>query len=170
MSSSDSDDSWSLDDVDIVGVRAAEHFKFDPLASEESDSNEAVQHDDPEAWRLGNTDCSTESRCSREIPRLDVRVPEGEKCITSHQTFRDGCLNIHALEIAYYALMEYRPALLDGMDIHSRYRYTAYRQFVRWIWHVLGAGRRVPLPSCVVNSVKGTFPSEAYTGFKYPEF
>ncbi|KAH9384468.1 hypothetical protein HPB48_026476 [Haemaphysalis longicornis] len=129
MSSSDSDDSWSLDDVDIVGVRAAEHFKFDPLASEESDSNEAVQHDDPEAWRLGNTDwcqcglcrtmsSSSESRCCREIPRVDARVPEGEKCITSHQTFRDGCLNIHALEIAYYALMENRPALLDGMDIH----------------------------------------------------
>lgn len=56
MSSSDTDDSWSLDDVDIGGARAAEHFKFDPLASEESDSNEAAQHDDPEAWRLGNTD------------------------------------------------------------------------------------------------------------------
>ncbi|XP_077536040.1 uncharacterized protein LOC144148370 [Haemaphysalis longicornis] len=100
---------------------------------------------------------SSESRCCREIPRVDARVPEGEKCITSHQTFRDGCLNIHALEIAYYALMD-------------RYRYTAYRQFVRWIWRVLGAGRRVPLPSCVVNSVRDTFPSEAYTGFKYPEF
>ena len=36
---------------------------------------------------------------------------------------------------------------------------------------VLGLARkryRVILPSCAVNKIRQTFPSETYTGFKYP--
>ena len=47
-----------------------------------------------------------------------------------------------------------------------RFRYTSYRQFVMWIWGRLGAEVRVPIPSCAVNRIRRSFPSEAdYTGF-----
>ena len=49
------------------------------------------------------------------------------------------------------------------------YRYISYRQFVRWIWHYLGTHQRKILPACVVSKIRSTFPSEEYTGFKYPK-
>lgn len=54
------------------------------------------------------------------------------------------------------------------LHFFSRYRYTAYRQFVRWIWVWLGRRNRKVLPSCVVNEIRNAFPSERYAGFRYP--
>ena len=52
-----------------------------------------------------------------------------------------------------------------------RYRYTSYRQFVRWIWGYLGKKVRVVLPSCAVNTMREKFPSEngLNTGFNPPD-
>lgn len=46
-----------------------------------------------------------------------------------------------------------------------RYRYTSYRQFVRWIWGYLGGKGQ----SCA--TIRGKFPSEneLYTGFNPPD-
>ena len=49
------------------------------------------------------------------------------------------------------------------------FRYLSYRQFVRWVWHRLGKHRREILPACVVMSIRHKFPSDEYTGFKYPK-
>ena len=54
--------------------------------------------------------------------------------------------------------------------LHRRYRYIAYRQFVRWIFGVLGKNIRVPIPSCVVTAIRAKFPVEAgdsLEGFHY---
>lgn len=64
-----------------------------------------------------------ESKCYREIARVDVRVPAGESCITVHPTFTDSVLNIHVLEIAYYWFIEVRPDLVDGPE-KRRYFWT----------------------------------------------
>ena len=50
---------------------------------------------------------------------------------------------------------------------YRRLRYTAYRQLTRWCWHYLSKHMRVVLPSCAVNLIRRTFPSEGgnYTGF-----
>lgn len=64
-----------------------------------------------------------ESKCCREIARVDARVPAGETCITAHPTFTQGVLNIHALEIAYCWFMEDRPGMVDEPEIH-RYFWT----------------------------------------------
>ena len=48
------------------------------------------------------------------------------------------------------------------------FHYISYCQFVCWIWQKLGKHRREILPSCVVNEIRFAFPSEEYTGFKYP--
>ena len=52
-----------------------------------------------------------------------------------------------------------------------RYRYTSYRQFVRWIWGYLGKKVRVVLPSCAVKTIREKLPSEngLYTGFNPPD-
>lgn len=49
------------------------------------------------------------------------------------------------------------------------YRHIAYRRFVLWIWHRLGRGNRKILPACVVAKIRSVFPSEQYTGFRYPQ-
>ena len=41
---------------------------------------------------------------------------------------------------------------------YRKYRYTAYRQLVRWCWGMLGRNIRVPLPSCCVHKIRGHFP------------
>lgn len=51
-----------------------------------------------------------------------------------------------------------------------RYRYTAYRQFVRWLKTWLGERGEFVLPSCVVAKMRQTFPMETPTGFKYPKY
>ncbi|ESO98019.1 hypothetical protein LOTGIDRAFT_174456 [Lottia gigantea] len=48
---------------------------------------------------------------------------------------------------------------------YRRRRYTAYRQFMRWIWDFLGKNIRVPLPACVVTQVRQRYPSPEFTGF-----
>lgn len=48
-------------------------------------------------------DTGLESVCCREIGRIDALRGDGDDCITMHETFTGACLNIHALQIAYYA-------------------------------------------------------------------
>ncbi|XP_049522492.1 uncharacterized protein LOC125945007 [Dermacentor silvarum] len=110
-----------------------------------------------------------ESVCCTEIDCVDA-LRGNEAYITWHSRFVQACLNVHALEVAYYALMEDRLALVEAPEIHRRYRYTAYRQFARWVWHWLGRGNRKVLPSCVVAAVRDAFPSEVYAGFKYRDY
>lgn len=45
--------------------------------------------------------------------------------------------------------------------LHRKYRYIAYRWFVRWIFGVLGKNIRVPIPSCVVTAIYVKFPVKA---------
>ena len=55
----------------------------------------------------------------------------------------------------------------DNPESNQTLRHTAYRQFVLWRHGRLGAGNRIVIPSCVVWSIRGRFPSEdgQYTGF-----
>ncbi|KAH7969254.1 uncharacterized protein LOC119381895 [Rhipicephalus sanguineus] len=116
------------------------HFIFDPLASDDEEAHavpEAVDEVDVQQHvpRMANTDWCTcgrcrpmdseqESVCCREVDKVAAHVPEGAKCITSHLGFEPICLNIHALQVAYYTLMEDRPSLVDAPDIHTYVLYV----------------------------------------------
>ncbi|KAK7499880.1 hypothetical protein BaRGS_00008971 [Batillaria attramentaria] len=55
---------------------------------------------------------------------------------------------------------------------NRQYRLAAYRQFVCWMLkgERLGKGKRIPIPSCVIERVRLEFPESdrsKYTGFKY---
>ncbi|KAJ8031444.1 hypothetical protein HOLleu_24635 [Holothuria leucospilota] len=58
--------------------------------------------------------------------------------------------------------------LQPAVTASQQYRYTAYRQFVRWCWGFLGRHVRVVLPACAVIRIRETFPSEEFVGFQYP--
>ena len=47
---------------------------------------------------------------------------------------------------------------------HRRYRYTGYRQLVRWCWGRLGKKIRVPLPSCCMKKIQGTYTNWTICG------
>ncbi|XP_037512271.2 P2X purinoceptor 7-like [Rhipicephalus sanguineus] len=108
-----------------------------------------------------------ECRCCREMGE-PVTAAQPEGCITEHPEFHLLSLNIAVLRVAYFELRARRDCMDE--DIHKRYRYTAYRQFVRWLWGHLSRGHRFILPSCVVAKIRGTFPTETPTRFKYPEY
>ena len=60
--------------------------------------------------------------------------------------------------------------IIDRPFSHRKFRYTAYRQLVRWCWGFLGRHHRVPLPACAVARIRKEFPEDdgLYTGFAYP--
>jgi hypothetical protein len=51
-----------------------------------------------------------------------------------------------------------------------QFRYTAYRQVVRWAYGVLGRDIRKAIPSCVVAAIRRQFAGEGqgYKGFQRP--
>ncbi|XP_062605762.1 P2X purinoceptor 7-like [Saccostrea cucullata] len=109
-----------------------------------------------------------ESVCCHEVENVKSIFEEdqGITCITSHPGFAPACLNKYVLQIAYY---QYKQQYGENIeDSSEKYRYTAYRQLARWAWGYLGKKIRVVLPSCAVNCIRNTFPtnSENYTGFK----
>ncbi|KAH9375640.1 uncharacterized protein LOC144159857 [Haemaphysalis longicornis] len=135
-SSSDVDDFTPIEELpDAAALANGCHFRFDPLASSSnsdgtSDTDASDSPEDNRAARVGNVEwCQCghcrpmtdglQSVCCREVPEVDALVPEGDSCITAHPTYLHGCLNIHALEIAYYAFRQNRPSLVDAPDIHT---------------------------------------------------
>lgn len=103
-----------------------------------------------------------------------VRAPNDSDpagCILDHPGFNAVCLNIWVLETAW---LQYRSEYREPYEgpTHKRYRHIAYRQFVRMVWKYLGKHIRVPLPACVVKTIRATFPApddEDYVGFRFPE-
>ena len=98
-----------------------------------------------------------ESICCKEIPKVIEKIAEDPlNCITLHEYFNPVCLNIGVLQTAYYQYrQEYRQH--QNKTPEEKLRYTAYRQFVRWIWIFLGRNIRVPIPSCAVNKIRNFF-------------
>lgn len=89
------------------------------------------------------------------------------ECITTHPGFHSVCLDPWSLQTAY---LHYRQQYGQMEDVHGtleRYRHTAYRQLVRFCFGWLGKKNRVVLPSCAVNKIRETFPSNSgqYVGF-----
>ena len=109
-------------------------------------------------------------RC-REMPR-----PEEQLCCRR----RDGPCILQTAQRDINAVVLGRNVLLvairhmndlfayDEQPGNDSYRHAAYRQYVLWRFNRLGSGNRVVIPSCVVWSIRDTYPSinGTYTGFK----
>lgn len=108
-----------------------------------------------------------ESICCREQELVNQKIPDGVTCITSHHSFSAVCLNEDVLNVAYMTYKQY-----VRLDYGNNWkRYTAYRQFVRWVYHYLGEKVRVPLPACAVAKIRQTFPLQQgqHVGFTYAD-
>ncbi|XP_057675034.1 uncharacterized protein LOC130905535 [Corythoichthys intestinalis] len=179
-----SDSGSSLEFSNIIGdpeeVCAIQPYRFEPyleekdMESESSDTDETEPNSQDDHSRLGNTAwCSCE--CCAVMPTVgecvccgeQERVREkmegaGVQCITQHPGFQPVCLNVDVLQTAYYA---YRQNYEDQSGNNWK-RYTAYRQFVRWVYEFLGRRIRVPLPACVVAQIRTSFPSPEFVGYQ----
>ncbi|XP_064473784.1 P2X purinoceptor 7-like [Ornithodoros turicata] len=108
-----------------------------------------------------------ECLCCRDVPEATIKQPHD--CITHHEDFEILCLNPAVLGVAAVYIREQMHEEMDAdRGIHERYRHIAYRQFTHWVWGPLGKENRKVLPSCVVTRIRDEFPSETYTGFRYP--
>ncbi|OCT70741.1 P2X purinoceptor 7 [Xenopus laevis] len=92
--------------------------------------------------------------CCQDIPETVTKTEDdGVSCITFHPGFKAVVLNPYVLETAFCG---YHPH--QDFDFNYRsYRYTAYRQLVRWRWGYLGKNNRVLLPSCAIAKIRETF-------------
>ncbi|ESP01018.1 hypothetical protein LOTGIDRAFT_172853 [Lottia gigantea] len=111
-----------------------------------------------------NMEKPEECVCCIELERVrEKNEGQAGDCITQHPAFQTVCLDPDILDVAYsHYKQHYGP--MDKSQ-NERRRYTAYRQFVRWIWDFLGKYIRVPLPACVVTQVRKRCPSPEFTGF-----
>ncbi|XP_010773362.1 P2X purinoceptor 7-like [Notothenia coriiceps] len=169
-------------------------YQYDPPARQSNNEAETCEREADSAageTRVGNTEWCTcqccesmptadECVCCREIWQVMEQIEslqptdqiedtdEKSRCIISHPGFREGCLSVWTLKIAYLQYKQQHRAV-DG-PLHQKYRYTAYRQFVRWCWGVLSPKIRVPLPACAVTEIRKTYPEPGgrYQGFQWP--
>uniref|UniRef100_A0A667WGZ6 P2X purinoreceptor 7 intracellular domain-containing protein n=1 Tax=Myripristis murdjan TaxID=586833 RepID=A0A667WGZ6_9TELE len=103
---------------------------------------------------------ATESICCREVD-VDHLLRDIE-CITLSRTYQMLCCEREVLEISMHSLREVHADTLERL-----FRLTAYRQFTLWTRGHLGRRNRIPIPFCVVNSIRSRFPSPEYHGFEY---
>ena len=96
--------------------------------------------------------------------RRDFEKKGDNSCIIGHPGFEGGCLNVYALQIAYFGYRQEHGHKAGSTP--DKYRYTAYRQLVRWCWGYLGKEVRVPLPACAVKRIREEFPNTEYKGFQ----
>ncbi|CAL4142126.1 unnamed protein product [Meganyctiphanes norvegica] len=136
-------------------------------------------------WRTGNKDwclcdhCHSmeiveESMCCREIKSMwklveNLEPQQDIKCLTLHPGFEASVLNPWALQLAYYSFCQAHGPLV--MKKNENFRYCAYRQIVRWAHGVVGRTVRKPIPACVLNAIRKTYPNHegSYKRFRWPE-
>ncbi|KAJ8301016.1 hypothetical protein KUTeg_022535 [Tegillarca granosa] len=155
----------------VVGDGSSSDSSIPTSDSETDDENNRRLQD--KYWcDCGNCEIMTtvaECKCCFEVNIVDgKRESANLTCITQHQMFIDNCLNRNVLELAVYDYKHDVGPLPENNLPHETYRYLAYRRFVRWIWKIVGRRNRRILPSCVVNKIRESFPSEEFCGFKYP--
>ncbi|XP_052677864.1 P2X purinoceptor 7-like [Crassostrea angulata] len=150
-----------------------------PLSSSESSSESDSERDSDiddvatDEWCTCNNcvamPTATERRCCQSFAVCQPKLDEATiTCITMHEAFQVNCLNHHVLELSFYEYLDYNGPIGDEEPVHELYRYIAYRRYTRWLWHRLGKKTRKVIPSCVVSAIRTRFPSDEYTGFRYP--
>ncbi|XP_060085557.1 P2X purinoceptor 7-like [Ylistrum balloti] len=140
-------------------------------SSDSSLENASPDHDGSTEWCSCNlcTPMPTEEerQCCRDMIILQEKLEDIE-CITHHEGFIANCLNIHVLETSFYEYADEHGDEGQSQNIHRMYRLVAYRRFIRWTWKRLGKKNRKVIPACAVAAIHRAFPSESFTGFRYP--
>jgi len=91
-------------------------------------------------------------------------------CITELDEFATVCLAPATLRMVLEDLSEREESERPDITIPPEsYRYAAYRTFTKWARRRGRKGHRHVIPSCVVTSIRKTYPdpNHVYTGFYY---
>ncbi|XP_006825802.1 uncharacterized protein LOC102802182 [Saccoglossus kowalevskii] len=157
-----------------------EPYMCEPFCDDSSEGdNSECSDEDHVTDRLENTDwcrCGNcrvmgtdkECVCCRDVVEVTNKM-EGMACIciTEYPRFNSVCLDVWVLQTAnFYFRQHYGDRTED--EPNEQYKYTAYRQFVRWCLGYLGKDIRVVIPSCAVAKIRDEFQSAEYRGFKLP--
>ncbi|XP_056419591.1 uncharacterized protein LOC130361053 [Hyla sarda] len=108
-----------------------------------------------------------ESICCTEYAQVNSFCEEYE-CATLHPDFTTCILTKRCLKINMVFVNGITERQLHK-DENRQYRWTAYKAFTVMIYGFLGGKNRVPIPSCVINKIRKTFPDvdATYTGFQW---
>ncbi|KAK0142691.1 hypothetical protein N1851_019381 [Merluccius polli] len=116
---------------------------------------------------------AVDSMCCREVDAywalVQDLVPATDiTCLTLHPGFDACCLNPFSLQVAYLNFRQEHGALHASRA--EQFRYTAYRQVVRWAHGFLGREIRKAIPACIVAAIRRQYPEEGgtYRGFQWP--
>ncbi|OCT57445.1 hypothetical protein XELAEV_18003519mg [Xenopus laevis] len=149
-------------------------FRNDP---ERPANQPNVESEQDVQGRLGNTrwcicgECIPmptieESVCCWETENLYKYLGEDLICITFQEDMLHHCLNKDLLEFMIKFRGRTKPS--DFRKHYHRVMHkAAYRAFTTWTHGFLGLGNRIPIPSCMVNLVRQTYPDPEgrYVGF-----
>ena len=104
--------------------------------------------------------------CCQSIAGIIGRKFDSQKCVALTVAFQEVCLSRNVLEAA---LGTWRHLTEQPLEISNKsYRFIAYRQFISWVYGWLGKDVRKVIPSCVVNTIRRTFPApdDVYVPFR----
>ncbi|XP_075693923.1 kelch repeat and BTB domain-containing protein 4 isoform X2 [Rhinoderma darwinii] len=107
-----------------------------------------------------------ESTCCKEYPAME-RFPEERSCVTEQAQFNHKVLSRENLVCLLMFSTDFTQRKFDH-NPHRHLRMAAYRSFSNTIYGFLGKRHKFPIPSCVINKIRDTFPDpeRRYTGFK----
>lgn len=112
----------------------------------------------------------SECLCCHEYEECKEKIQPGKKCIIECEDFEIISLRKVVLDLEITKNRIRRGLSSDsGPRNNDVYRYTAYCNFISWIFdRRLGRGNRVPVPACVVSKIREKFPAVdgLYVGFK----
>ncbi|XP_053561446.1 P2X purinoceptor 7-like [Bombina bombina] len=113
-----------------------------------------------------------ESICCGENPKVTFHIPDDGFCICEADYHREIINREHLIRMAKFN-NSYGPMRFAGGTVLTEraFRKLAYRAYTTWIHDFLGPKERRPIPSCVVKSIRNSFPApdDIYIGFHYAE-
>lgn len=106
---------------------------------------------------------SFSSLCCQKSTRIVNKMGTERTCITETPAFKVMCLNEEVLRVSFRRTItirkKRRKSSREVFDNSAR-RWTAYSQFIFWIYDgILGESIRKILPTCVYDIIRQTFPS-----------
>jgi hypothetical protein len=165
----------------------SEGYLFEPVFTEEEITeieeaeNESSAVSQSRAYNTNWCTCNMcsvmpddkQSICCNENDEILKKKNNNLQCIRVHEAFERTILNQEALNVLRYMLSLYEKDVVKLNNLRSisnkSWRYLAYRQFWSWInsWKKLGRNVRFPIPACVVQAIRETWPEDDnnYVGY-----
>ncbi|OCT77814.1 hypothetical protein XELAEV_18028911mg [Xenopus laevis] len=161
----------------MMQLQHVQCFQNDPVWPIGSD----IPDENIENSRIDNTNwcaCSlcvsmptlAESLCCHELDDLKQHLSEEISCISQLAAIKAIILSEAMLTL----MIRFHGKVSASQFKEHKHRYlrkAAYRSFTVWAHGFLGPRYRLPIPSCIVKTVRSTFPDPEgkYTGFFYAE-